>query len=197
MVFLGTNLYITPSEILYMHDFMKWVILAPVLLLVFAPSILAAGQEEFRPGFTYTIMDFCKTYYVELNIFSSDISCYDVKIDITTPEGGRIGEIFDPREGWKSSYYYVDDDFCIKNNESNETHTYKLRADTEESLIYFQFSIRKNTSSEILWESNYFDIEPECIDTEQYPDDNLFWLGGLIALVVILAGVVLYVKVFR
>jgi len=73
--------------------------------------ILLFSAVSFAQKMDMDISGQCRNYDVTLIVNDLEEGCYDLKIDMTCPEGR--GEIYDPREGWKSSYYYIDEAFCI------------------------------------------------------------------------------------
>ena len=48
----------------------------------------------------------CQSFNATVSLQAFGPGCYDVKIDVTSLEG-RVGEIFNPRQGWTSSFFNV------------------------------------------------------------------------------------------
>jgi hypothetical protein len=159
---------------------MRTLIAAVLGLLVLLPVV---GGE----GLSLDIQGECKEYNVTLFLLGFMEGCYDVKIDVTTP-AGRVGEIFDPREGWKSSFFYVKGDFCIE--ELGITNrTYKLRIVSNSGVLNFAASARSGSRS---WSTGYYPVTQDCPQGMGGEAGVTFWLGILLGMVVIVSGLVFY-----
>ena len=149
-----------------------------------------AGQEV-----SLDISGDCQEYSVTLSASGLDNGCYDAKIDITSPSG-RVGEMYDPQKGWKSSFFYVEGDLCIQDGPNETaTKTYQMKAKTNTPTIYFEATV-KNATTGRTWSSPLYDVMQDC---PQPPDPlgPVFWLAALLAMVLILGGVVVYVKIIK
>lgn len=131
----------------------------------------------------------CVDYEVTLTLDDYENGYYDVKIDIFTPEGSRIGEIYDPIKGWKSSYYYVEDAIKIQGDKNYET--FKIRANTHKDFT-IQISIRKDSS---IWKSGYHEIKQDCPEIELI-QPPLFLMAVMITVLILVAGIALYIRKF-
>lgn len=127
----------------------------------------------------------CRHYNVTIKNLSP--GCYDVKIDITN-QNGRVGEIFDPKVGWKSSFFYAKE-ICTENEITVET-----RVLTGDRILYFKGFLK---SGSMEWESKYYTITQSCPVKKFVMDDFMFLSIVLVVILLLLIGVVLYVKVLR
>jgi len=144
------------------------------------------------PTVSLDVAGTCQDYNVTVKLVDFPEACYDVKIDVTT-SAGRVGEIFDPREGWKSSFYYVLEDFCTTYEPELEK-VYHLRVSTRDPVLNFRGSVRYGSST---WNSGYAVVTQDCPETVGILDDHVFWIVSGVAVIIILVGLVLYTKVFR
>lgn len=180
---------------------MKTVIFPVVFLILFSVLIPSATAENI----TLDIRGECREYNVTLTAEGFESACYDAKIDMTT-SAGRVGRIYDPREGWKSSFFYVEDDFCIEESTANQTNlttetnltsktskTYKLKADTSSPTIYFRASLRHASSK---WDSSFIEFGQSCPEQPSGPSLPMeyFFLAVLVVILIILAGIALHKK---
>ncbi|MFH1445249.1 MAG: hypothetical protein ABIF08_02080 [Nanoarchaeota archaeon] len=115
--------------------------------------------------------------------------CYDIKVDITTPNG-RVGEIYDPKEGWKSSYYYVNE-ICIS---AGDEITVQTRA-SQDPVLNFKVTLKSGSSQ---WESKYQEVVQDCPSAwfDETPIEY-FLLPVLLSAVIMFAVIVLYVKKWK
>ena len=159
---------------------MKILVPLMVSLLFLIPSVLSQS-------IALDITGICRDYNVTMITRDFDPGCYDVKIEITTSDG-RIGKIFDPRAGWKSSIYYIDQAFCIENENQILNSEYQLIAETSSKQLYFRGSIRRGSK---IWTTEYYEIENKC---SQYdPIDNMVVLFiAILSIEIIILGLVLY-----
>lgn len=132
----------------------------------------------------------CREFNVTVTLSSFEDACYDIKIDVTTSDG-RVGEIFDPRQGWKSSFYYINEDLCVENNESSKT--YVLRADTDNPILNFAGFARLGSRD---WVLGYSTVSQDCSTVEDLGFSALL-LGAAVVILVLLAGVTAYIKVMK
>jgi len=151
-------------------------------LLLFSQG-LVAGQNV-----SLEIQGQCMGYNVTVKTQGLGEGCYDVKIDVTTP-AGRVGEIFDPRQGWKSSFFFVNEGLCIG---GQNTSTFQVRAGTTQDLN-FAGSLRFGSKT---WDTGFYEIKQNCPITAGQ-DYQAFWIAALLAILVLVAGITLYVKVLR
>lgn len=156
-----------------------------IFLFVFlaATPCIALAQE-----LTMDVEGSCIYYNVRVNAEGFERGCYDVKIDAKSP-AGRIGEVYDPREGWKSSFYYIKDGFCITGERTYKD--FKFMAKTHND---FSFVANLKMGSRT-WNSEYYDVKQNCPQQTEIPE--YFLLGALVAVLVMLAGLALYVKKFK
>lgn len=161
---------------------MKLLIAAIVSLVLLTAT---AAAQNVSMDISGTCLDYDVTVYME--DFAPE--CYDVKIDVTNT-AGRVGEIFDPREGWKSTMYYVDEDFCVSGGQLQGT-TYKVRVDTNEKDLSFKASVRHRNK---VVSSEYYDFEQDCLVIQE---SNYFWLIVVVVALVLVLALVMTVHVKR
>ena len=161
--------------------------LALLLALLFVP--LASAQQ-----INLDINGVCREFNVTGIYTNLEKGCYDVKIDVTTKDG-RVGEIFDPRLGWKSSFYYINENFCTEANLVN-VHKYRMKADTDYGLLNFIVTLR-NSTGEQTWNSGYIEYTQDCRNYQEEIDFNIFLLAVFVVVLLIIAGITAYVKIFR
>ena len=152
-------------------------ILPIILFFVLLPLVSA---QEMAVGVYGT----CHDFNVRISTRNFEPGCYDVKIDVDTPSGK--GEVYDPNKGWKSSYYYINGDYCV---EGNATKTYKIRTNSDEDFKVL-VKLRLNTTTLI---SDYYNIHQNCPGEKEMPPEY-FFLVVLLTILIILIGVVVYVK---
>ena len=124
--------------------------LFPLILLFFVPSAFAQTASLGIEGT-------CREFNVTVSLHDFSEGCYDVKVDVTTPSG-RVGRVFDPREGWKSSVYYVNNGLCIGNGQSG-SGTFQLLADTRSTGLNFRGTVRQGSRT---WDTDYHNIINAC-----------------------------------
>ena len=108
-----------------------------------------------------------------------------------TSENGRVGRIYDPKEGWKSSFFYVREGVCVE--DGNGSRIFRVRADTNSPVINFRGSVRTDSKT---WDSESFERVQDC--PRVFPESDLvFWLAVLVPIAVILAGIVWHARVTR
>ena len=153
------------------------------LSLFLIPSVLSESVS-------LDIVGVCREYNVTVNLEDFESACYDVKVDVTTAVG-RIGRIYDPKEGWKSSFFYLDEGICVENG--NASGVFRVMADTNSPVINFKGSVRADSKT---WESDFFERVQDC--PQVFPEESLvFWLAVLVPIAVILAGIVWHAKSTR
>jgi hypothetical protein len=162
---------------------MKYFILALLVSLVFIPSALAQTVSLDVEGS-------CMEYNVTVTLRDFEDACYDVKIDVTSTDG-RVGEIFDPRQGWKSGFYYVNGDLCVENNESSRTYAVRT---TDESVLNFFGAARLGGRD---WVSGYYTVTQQCATLEEILGFPAFLLAICVAILLVIAGITAYVKVMK
>ena len=153
--------------------------LAILLLPLFLSSVVVAEKLDMD------IQGTCKEFDITLIASGFEEGCYDVKIDVTSPMGR--GEIYDEREGWKSTYYFINEALCI-DGDGNET--FQIRSRTSDNLNVLA-KIRLDND---IWESRYREIDQTCVRQED------MFIAFLIAMVVVLIHFLLiacYVKVWK
>jgi len=151
-----------------------------LILLIF--SSIAFAQE-----ISLDIQGTCKEYNITL--FTSGIDgCYDVKIELTSPDD-ITGSIFDPREGWKSSFFFIKEALCTNESASK---AFAMRTDSTSATINFEAKLRPVSETEVAWESGYYIFNQKCPITV---DDTAFvFLVALIIVLVLLFAIALYIK---
>jgi len=148
--------------------------------LVHAQEVNLAGDVKLE------IQGSCVNYTA--TVVNLSAGCYDIKVDATSVNG-RIGEIFDPREGWKSSFFFVNN-ICIEGGNVK----FLLRTSEDETLN-FRATVKSNaTSSEM--QSSYVAVEQHCPVKQPEPIEY-FLIVVLLSIVIVFAGIVLYVKKWR
>ena len=154
--------------------------LALILLIVSLVSLVQA-QEVLE----LDIEGNCVYYNVTVSDLEEGV-VYDIKIDVTN-ENGRVGEVYDPREGWKSSYYYINE---IRVGSGGKIKV-QVRA-SEDSVLNFKGTLKSGSSE---WQSEYYEVVQNCSQNsvEPYPIEY-FLIPVLLSIVVIFAVIVLYVK---
>ena len=151
---------------------MKYAIFSILIVFTFLSSISLAQN------ITLDIQGTCKDYNVTITADGFEEACYDVKIEAMSPTGSS--SIYDPREGWKSSFYYISEAFC------NETGTFQIRADDSDTL-HFLAKLRLGGN---VWQSSYYEVQQECPQT----DELFIFAVVLIVILVLLAVITWYVK---
>ena len=150
------------------------------MIFLFLPCVLAQD-------ITLEIEGSCADYNVTVIATGFEESCYDLKIDITTIEG-RVGEIFDPWQGWKSSYFYIKEGFCVGTEDEIRSESYKVRTDSKEKLNF----LAKLKHDSKVWDTTYYEVEQDCLKAD---DDSLF-LVSLIVILILSSLIMFYVKIW-
>jgi|GEM_PF-4431431 len=156
-------------------------------ILFFVSAFLLLIPVALAQELTLEVNGSCIDYNVKLIAEDFEKGCYDVKIDVKTPEG-RVGEIYDPNEGWKSSYYYIKDGFC---NQESYYKNFELKVGTKKD---FSFVASLKSSSRV-WTSDYYEVKQNCPKESLEPEN--FFLAVLIVVLILLAGITFYVKKFK
>jgi len=164
------------------------ILLAFCILAV--PVLILAQSIEPPPNITLDIQGTCREFNVTVSVDTFNYGCYDVKIDVTTP-AGRVGQIYDPMQGWKSSIYYVTDGLCLSADVSNET--FQIYADTDYEQLFFLCKLRQSSST---WESEYFNVTQDCPAAAGGSIEILILVSSLVILI-LLIGVTMYFKVLK
>jgi hypothetical protein len=172
---------------------MKEIVLRIFLLVLCVLVLNTFFVKAVSQNISMSIQGKCKEYEVTLVLENFEIACYDVKIDVTTP-AGRVGEIYDPRQGWKSSFFYIREDFCVEVANETLNKTYHVRANTISPKLYFAGLVRHGSST---WETGFQEVTQECPEIPKGQIDPIFWLVVLVVMVVILAGLVAHAKITR
>jgi len=163
------------------------IILALFLMVLFLP---AAWALEPPKSITLDINGSCMEYNVTVSPDMFDYGCYDVKIDVTTANG-RVGQIYDPMQGWKSSLYYVTDGMCL--DQDNNNATFQIYAATKYEELNFKCKLR---AGDKIWESEYYTIQQTCPEPPAESIEVIL-IVSLIAIVVLLVGITAYIKILK
>ena len=153
--------------------------LLPLIMLVLVP--LASAQSV-----SLDVQGSCREFNVTVTLADFGEGCHDVKIDVTTP-AGRVGRIYDPRSGWKSSIYYVNEGFCVSDGE-NASRIFHVFADTSYNELSFKGSVRHGS---LTWDTGYYDIRGSCPVVETLDDIEVMFVL-IIAIEIIVLGYVLW-----
>ena len=148
----------------------------PVLLLILSVPLVLAQSEKI----VIEIEGTCINYNVTVSSDSLETGCYDVKINVRSPDG-RIGEIYDPVEGWKSSFYYIKNGICSREK------VFRLRVKSQKDFAVSAILKRGSRT----WESDEIAVKQKCPEGMKPPE---FFLWVLIVVLVLVAGISLYVK---
>ena len=157
-------------------------------LILLIPSVQSQSAELDIEGT-------CQSFNATVSLQAFGPGCYDVKIDVTSPEG-RVGEIFNPRQGWTSSFFYVKEGICITEEQANETAnaTYELRTPSSPTQMTFTGRVRQDAR---VWDTNQLTFTQDCPPLSGLPGDSTVFLTAALVMLIILIGIVLYVKVLR
>jgi len=152
---------------------------------------LPAQSIEPPPTIFLDIQGECREFNVTVSVDMFDYGLYDVKIDVFNPELGRVGEIFDPVQGWKSSVYYINDDLEI--NEYKNSNVFLVRANTYAEELNFICRLRSGND---VWDSEYYNITQSC-DNLPYPSNEIILLVSSLVILVLLIGITVYMKILK
>lgn len=156
---------------------MRLKIFLPLLFLMIISNLVSAQNISLA------ITGECHNFNVTLSETGLEEGCYDVKIEALSPGGSS--EIFDPREGWKSSFYYIDKGYCLGRE------TYRIRTNSNEDLN-IKVKLRKDSKT---WSSDYYRLKQNCPQEQERPE--YFFLIVLLSILIILIGITAYVKLFK
>lgn len=159
------------------------IALALILSLFISPLVVA--QE-----INFTTEGRCREYNVTVLAENFEPGIYDVKVDVHS-DGQRVGEIYDPIEGWQSTMYYVNGALQVEenNNHTEGNVTVEIMTDRQDNVTMFA-RIRQN---ERTWTSEKRTIMQECPEPVE-PDPEKIILISVIALFLILLGITVYKK---
>ena len=149
--------------------------------LMFLLYTLTLTSFASAQNISLTIEGECHEFNVTLKAVNLEEGCYDVKIEALSPESNS--EIFDPRKGWKSSFYYVDDGYC------GGEKTFRIRTDSDQDLNF----VAKLRRGQKTISSGYYEVKQNCPE-EREMDVEYFFLVSLISILMILIGITIYVK---
>ena len=166
------------------------IIFSSIALAEVTGQISTAAEPDSIASISLDISGTCKEFNVTLTASNFSEGCYDVKIDITTPSG-RVGRIYDTKEGWKSSIYYIDEALCIGANESVVSEVFQMKAETSAKQLYFQPRLRAGSKT---WESSHVSFEQDC---PVESDNEILFLVSLIVILTLLVVITMYVKVWK
>jgi hypothetical protein len=164
------------------------VLLSFIILSATTPAVLAQDL-------TLEINGTCREFSVTVLADGFDHGCYDVKIDVTT-HNGRVGEIFDPMQGWKSSVYYNYDALCI--NDDVTSATFQVRALTDQETLNFLGKLRKTCCGMPTTQSSYYNITQDCSDSTPQPVGNeTLLVVSLLVVLILIAAITLYMRLMK
>lgn len=155
-------------------------------LLVFFPALPVVQAQQIALLTEGT----CVEYNVTIRLDDFEDGRYDVKIDAFNRDGRRVGEIYDPLKGWKSSYFYVTEAVLVdgENNYGN----FQIRVDTHDD---FTIVISAKSQSKT-WTSDPYEVVQNCPETEM-AQPPLFFLGLMMVVLLLVVAVTLYTKKFK
>jgi len=168
---------------------MKKGFIAVLFLLFLAFPVMAI---EPPPTIWLGIEGTCHEFNVTVSVDMFDYGCYDVKVDVFSPQEGRVGEIYDPVQGWKSSMYYIYDGLCIDAETSNGT--FKVRADTDAEELNFMARLRDTCCGMPTWDSGYYNITQQCDSAPEGVGNESMLLVLLLVVLILLGGITFYVR---
>jgi len=147
------------------------------IILLVTSQVATAEEPGDRDGgtpevildhnITMSIQGICEDFNVTIYASGFESGYYDVKVDVFHPTQGRVGRIYDPTEGWKSSIYYVDMALQIFDNTTNASGVFEINAETRLDELNFQVKLRKASET---WESEYFMFLQDCPESEGFDD---------------------------
>jgi len=146
--------------------------------LAFVLFLIVFSSISFAQNITLQITGTCKEYNVTITATGFEEACYDVKIEAVSTKASS--SIYDPREGWKSSFYYIDEALC------NNTGSFQIRADDSETL-HFLAKLRLDNN---VWQSSYYEVQQSCPET----DELFIFAVVLVVILILLVLVTFYVK---
>ncbi len=153
-----------------------------IMLIAFLLFVLPVHAQNI----SLDIQGNCIEYNVTLVAAGLEEGCYDVKIDVTTQRGR--GEIFDPRQGWKSSFYYINEILCLENT-TETSRTFQLRAPLGDEVNF----MAKLKSVSGTWESSYYTVEEKCPST-LLDEISTAVIAALAVILILLSAVTFYVR---
>ena len=71
-----------------------------------------------------------------------------------------------------------------------------MKADTDYGLLNFIVTLR-NSTGEQTWNSGYIEYTQDCRNYQEEIDFNIFLLAVFVVVLLIIAGITAYVKIFR
>jgi hypothetical protein len=131
----------------------------------------------------------CEEYNVTIRLNDFEDGHYDIKIDALNSDGRRVGEIYDPLKGWKSSYFYVTDAMFVQGEDNYGN--FNIRADTHKN---FNITISAKSQSTV-WTSDSYEVKQDCPETE-ITEPPFFFLGLMVAVLLLVVAVALHTKKF-
>lgn len=160
-----------------------------ILLFILITSPVFYNTSVKAENIELEIEGNCTNYNATVIARGFKQGCYDTKVDVTSPQG-RVGFTYNPRKGWKSSFYYIEDYLCFDPNQTKERKEVKIKVNTKRN-ISFKGKLRKNQET---WESDYYDIEQNCPKQKPTHEAGIVIIISLIALWIILIGITIYHK---
>lgn len=132
----------------------------------------------------------CVDHNVTIRLNDFEDGLYDVKIDALNSDGKRVGEIYDPLKGWKSSYFYVTDAMRVEGEDNYGN--FRIRAETRGDFTV----VISAKSGSTVWTSDPHTVKQDCPDTEM-AEPPFFFLGVMVGVLFLVAAVALYTKRFE
>ena len=156
---------------------MRLKIFLPLFFLIIISNIVSAQNISFA------IDGECHEFNISLSSSGLEEGCYDIKIEALSPSGDS--ETYNPREGWKSSFFYIEKGYC------GGVEHYKVRTTSNDDLE-FRVKLRKNST---ILSSDYYKLKQNCPKNYQNPEQ--FFLVVFLSILLILIGITAYVKWFK
>jgi hypothetical protein len=141
-------------------------------LIIFILSIFLLTSITFAQEINVETKGTCKEFEIAINAQLD--GCWDAKIEAPAM-------VLHP-DGWKSSFFYVNNALCAPEKETN----LKIRLDTKDDIVA-SFKLRQN---ETIIERN-FEIKQNC--ASELTDEEMLLVVATI-IIVLAAGVAIYLK---
>lgn len=132
----------------------------------------------------------CREYDVTVLAEDFEPGMYDVKVEVYS-DGERVGEIYDPIEGWQSTMYYLEGAIQVEetNNRTTGNATVEVMTEIRDNITMFA-RLRHGDET---WDSEDKEIVQDCPDLEPV-EPTIFFAVALLALILISLGVLIYTR---